>query len=109
MPIGTYEGKIYLSAKTLELMTTDHAGKGPALSRDFFHFPGDGFGLGLGLAVRTNPCNAMPPGVGRVRWDGASAPLHVIDKRETFFEQTPSESQRIKPSLKLLVYETMAN
>jgi hypothetical protein len=66
LPVGTCEGKTYLSPKTFELMTTDHAGKGSGVERDFFHFPGDGFGMGLGLAVRTIP--ATPSRRRRDRW-----------------------------------------
>jgi len=113
---GTYMGRTYLSPKTFELMASDHAGKGSGVERDFFYFPGDGFGMGLGLAVRTDPGNAKPPppgSLGELKWDGASGCYMVIDrKQEMFFvvlEQTPSERQRIQRTLKLLVYEAMAN
>jgi len=72
--------------------------------------------MGLGLPVRTDPGNAKPPppgSLGELKWDGASGCYMVIDrKQETFFvllEQTPSERQRIQRTLKLLVYEAMAN
>jgi len=113
---GTFEGKTYLNPKTFELMATDHIGKGSGVERDYFYFPGDGFGMGLGLAVRTDPGNAKPPppgSLGELKWDGASGCYMVIDrKQEMFFvllEQTPSERQRIQRTLKLLVYEAMAD
>ena len=73
--------------------------------------------MGLGLPVRTDPGNAKPPpppgSLGELKWDGASGCYMVIDrKQETFFvllEQTPLERQRIQRTLKLLVYEAMAN
>jgi hypothetical protein len=74
---GTCEGKTISARKTFELMTADHAGKGSGVERDFFHFPGDDFGMGLGLAVRTDPGNAKPP---PDRWAGlnGTAPAAVI-------------------------------
>jgi hypothetical protein len=56
----------------------------------------------------------FPPGsLGELKWDCASGCYMVIDrKQETFFvllEQTPPERQRIQRTLKMLVYEAMAN
>jgi CubicO group peptidase (beta-lactamase class C family) len=113
---GTFEGRTYLTPETFKMMTTDYIGPGSGVERDYFYFPGDGFGMGLGLAVRTDPGNAKPPppgSLGELKWDGASGCYMVIDrKQEMFFvllEQTPSERQRIQRTLKLLVYEAMAN
>src|ERR1700710_589846 len=72
---GSFEGKTYLNPQTFELMTSDHIGKGSGVERDFFYFPGDGFGMGLGFAVRTEPGNAKPPppgSLGELKWDGAA-------------------------------------
>ena len=89
-------------------------GKDSGVARDHYYFPGDGFGMALGLAVRTEPGNAKPPppgSLGELKWDGASGCYMVIDqKQEMFFvllEQTPSERQRIQRTLKLLVYEAL--
>ena len=113
---GTFDGKTYLSPKTFELMASDHAGKGSGVERDYFYFPGDGFGMGLGFAVRTDPGNAKPPppgSLGELKWDGASGCYLVIDrKQEMFFvllEQTPTERQRVQRTLKQLVYEALEN
>jgi len=113
---GTSEGKTYLSPKTFELMTSDHVGKGSGVERDYFYFPGDGFGMGLGFAVRTDPGNAKPPppgSLGELKWDGASGCYLVVDRKQDMFfvllEQTPTERQRIQRTLKQLVYEAMEN
>ncbi|GAC1333446.1 MAG: serine hydrolase domain-containing protein [Bradyrhizobium sp.] len=69
---GKFEGKIYLSPKAFELMTTDQIGPGSGVARDYFYFPGDGFGFGLGLAVRTDPGHAGPPppgSLGELKWE----------------------------------------
>ena len=42
---GTFEGKTYLSPTTFEMMTKDYAGKDSGVARDYFYFPGDGFGM----------------------------------------------------------------
>jgi CubicO group peptidase (beta-lactamase class C family) len=113
---GAYDGKTYLDPKTFALMASDHAGKDSGVARDFFYFPGDGFGMGLGLAVRTDPGNAKPPppgSLGELKWDGASGCYMVIDRKQDMFfvvlEQTPSERQRIQRTLKQMVYEALEN
>jgi CubicO group peptidase (beta-lactamase class C family) len=113
---GKFEGKTILSPKAFEEMTTDHIGPGSGVGRDYFYFPGDGFGFGLGLAVRTDPGNAKPPppgSLGELKWDGASGCYFVIDRKQDMFfvllEQTPSERQRIQRTVKLLIYEALAN
>src|SRR5947207_12366353 len=97
---GTYEGKTYLSPKTFELMASDHIGKGSGVERDYFYFRGDGFGMGLGFAVRTDAGNAKPPppgALGELTWDGASACYFVVDRKQDMclliLEQTPSRPQ----------------
>ena len=114
---GKFDGKQYLSPKTFELMATDQVGKGSGVERDYFYFPGDEFGFGLGLAVRTDPGNAKPPppgSLGELKWDGATGCYFVIDSRrqDMFFvllEQTPTERhERISVAiLKQLIYEAM--
>jgi CubicO group peptidase (beta-lactamase class C family) len=113
---GTLDGRRYLSPRAFELMTSDHVGRDSGVGRDYFYFPGDGFGYGLGFGVRTDPGNAKPPpagSLGELKWDGASGCLFVIDhKQDMFFillEQTPSERQRIQPAVKRLIYEAMEN
>src|SRR5882762_5985140 len=113
---GTFEGKAYLSPKTFELMASDHIGKGSGVERDYYYFPGDGFGMGLGFAVRTDPGNAKPPppgSLGELKWDGAAGCYLVIDRKQDMFfvvlEQTPTERQRVQRTLKQLVYEALEN
>ena len=113
---GAFEGKTYLDRNTFELMATDHIGKGSGVERDYFYFPGDGFGMGLGFAVRTDPGNAKPPppgSLGELKWDGAAGCYLMVDRKQDMFfvvlEQTPTERQRVQRTLKLLVYEAMEN
>lgn len=109
-------GRFLSLSLELTLFFLPLACKGSGVERDFLYFPGDGFGIGLGLAVRTDPGNAKPPppgSLGELKWDGARGCYMVIDrKQETFFvllEQRPPERQSIQRTLELLVYEAMAN
>jgi CubicO group peptidase (beta-lactamase class C family) len=43
---GALDGRTYLSPKTFAAMTTDHIGPGSGVERNYFYFPGDGFGFG---------------------------------------------------------------
>lgn len=111
---GSFDGKQYLSPKTFKELTTDQVGPNSGIARDWAYFPGDGFGFGLGFAVRTDPGHAKPPppgDLGELKWDGASGCYFVIDPKQDFFfvlmEQTPTERQRIQRTVKQLVYEAL--
>ena len=113
---GSFEGKTYLNPKTFEMMATDYVGKDSGVARDHYYFPGDGFGMGLGVAVRTDAGNAKPPppgSLGELKWDGASGCYMVLDRKQemmfVLLEQTPTERQRVQRTLKQLVYEALEN
>ncbi len=73
---GTIEGKRVLSPKTVAMMTSDHLG-----TRIRNQVPGtephrDGYGFGLGVAVRLNDGLAATPGSkGDYTWNGANGTL----------------------------------
>jgi CubicO group peptidase (beta-lactamase class C family) len=113
---GKIDGKLFLSPKAFDLMTSDQVGPGSGVGRDYFYFPGDGFGFGLGFGVRTDPGKAKPPpagSLGELKWDGASGCYFAIDRKQDMFfvllEQTPSQRQIIQPAVKKLIYEAMEN
>ena len=113
---GALDGRQYLSPQAFDEMAKDHIGPGSGIARDWFYFPGDGFGYGLGFGVRTDPGNAKPPppgSLGELKWDGASGCYFIIDRKQDMFfilmEQTPTQRQRIQPALKQLIYEAMEN
>jgi CubicO group peptidase (beta-lactamase class C family) len=113
---GSLDGRQYLSPQAFNEMAADHVGPNSGVARDYFYFPGDGFGFGLGFGVRTDPGNAKPPppgSLGEMKWDGASGCYFAIDRKQDMFfilmEQTPSERQRIQPTLKKLIYEALEN
>jgi CubicO group peptidase (beta-lactamase class C family) len=108
---GTLDGRRYLKPETVALMTADHIGPETKIARDYFYFPGDDSGFGLGFAVRT----MQPPGtrlpIGEYRWDGVAGTFFFIDPLDDLFVicmmQTPSQRGRIQTALKALVYEAL--
>ena len=80
---GTIEGKRVLSPKTVAMMTSDHLG-----TRIRNQVPGtephrDGYGFGLGVAVRLNDGLAATPGSkGDYTWNGANGTAFWADPQE---------------------------
>jgi CubicO group peptidase (beta-lactamase class C family) len=108
---GTFEGRRYLKAETIALMTSDHIGPETRVARDALYYPGANSGFGLGFAVRTStPPNTSWP-LGEYRWDGVAGTFFFIDPRDNMFAvfmvQTPSERGRIQLALKTLIYEAL--
>ena len=113
---GTSGARQYLSPKTFKEMTTDRVGPGTAVGRDFYYFPGDGFGFGLGFGLRTDHGVLNPPApgsLGELKWDGAGGCYLVVDRAQDMFfvllEETPSERHKIQPMVKRLIYEALEN
>ena len=110
---GTLDGRRYLSAKTLALMTTDHIGPQSGVARDRYYFPGDASGFGYGFAVRTRLLASEPGPVGEYRWDGVAGTFFWIDPKDDMFvifmAQTPTQRGRIQSELRKLVYGAVEN
>ncbi len=71
---GSLNGNIFLSPKTVDLMTMNQTG-------DLQHAPGQGFGFGFG--VTTNVADAKSLGsVGQYYWGGAYSTYFFIDPQE---------------------------
>jgi CubicO group peptidase (beta-lactamase class C family) len=72
---GTWNGRRYVSRKTLEYMTSNHVGD--------MMVDRPGFGFGLGFEVRTAIGEAATPGsVGEYGWSGAAGTTFWIDPKE---------------------------
>jgi CubicO group peptidase (beta-lactamase class C family) len=104
---GTLDGKRYLSPKTIAYMTSDHMGDkvvpGPA------YLPGDGYGFGLGFAVRKADGQATLPGTeGDYNWGGAAGTFFWVDPKERMFVvymmQSPKQRLYYRGVLKNMVY-----
>ena len=93
---GTFEGTRLLSRKTVEYMTANQLGPNVDVSRlhEFAVEHMDGFGFGLGVAVRTQPGIAGVPGTpGEFLWSGAQGTMFWVDPKEemavVFLANTP--------------------
>jgi CubicO group peptidase (beta-lactamase class C family) len=108
---GTLEGRRYLKAETIALMTADHIGPETGIARDDYYFPGATSGFGLGFAVRTSqPLNTSWP-LGEYRWDGAAGTFFFVDPKDDMFvifmTQTSSQGGRIQLALKRMIYKAL--
>jgi CubicO group peptidase (beta-lactamase class C family) len=104
---GTLDGRRYLKAETVALMTRDHLG--PSVARDNLYFPGPRTGFGLGFAVRTS---ATPPfATGEYRWSGAGGTFFLVDPQDDMFVivlvQAPSRLGQNEVEVRRLVYEAL--
>ena len=77
---GTYQGKRYLSKKTVELMLQDHLG---SMGGSTASSAGPGYGFGLGFAVRLQDGLGWSAGSkGDAMWGGVFGTSFTIDPRE---------------------------
>jgi CubicO group peptidase (beta-lactamase class C family) len=104
---GALDGKRYLKAETVRLMTSDQIASG--IARDDFYFPGDGSGFGLGFAVRIAATTLLP--VGEYRWDGVGGTCFFIDPKDDMFAivmmEAPLQRARIQMEVRKLIYEAL--
>jgi CubicO group peptidase (beta-lactamase class C family) len=105
---GELDGRRYLRPGTFGAMVSDRLP--PHVLPGDHYFPGDGFGFGLGFAVRISRGQHNAPGaIGELKWDGALGTYFWIDPKEDMFVilmmQTTKHAERIKPLLKKAVYD----
>lgn len=106
---GSFEGKRYLSAPTVNWMLSDHMGSmggTPQAST------GPGYGFGLGFAVRREQGISVAPGSpGDAMWAGAWGTSFTIDRAEklvgVFMAQGPSSRMHTRMVFKNMVYGAM--
>jgi len=112
-----------LSRKTVDLMMSDHLGKGftePRLNEDWVsrteNRTGDlhlGFGFGFGGYVITDVAeNNVPGSTGTYAWGGAASTYFFIDRREQLIglfltQLTPSDSYPLRAQFRGLVYQAI--
>jgi CubicO group peptidase (beta-lactamase class C family) len=111
---GELDGRRYLKPETFKIMSSNRLWPESNVNPSAYYFPGDGFGFGLGFAVRTSRGFANPPGsVGELKWDGALGTYFWIDPKEDMFVillmQTPTWAERIKPMMKRMIYDAFGN
>jgi CubicO group peptidase (beta-lactamase class C family) len=118
-PAGELDGTRLLSPRTVRYMARNHLPGGLDLhtfGRPLYaEFPFHGVGFGLGFAVVTDPAAArVVCSAGELSWGGAASTAFWIDPQEqltvSFFTQLfPSSAHRIRPQLRQLVYQALAD
>jgi CubicO group peptidase (beta-lactamase class C family) len=114
---GTLDGTRLLSRKTVEYMTANQLGPNVDVSRlhEFAVEHMDGFGFGLGVAVRTQTGVAGVPGTpGEFLWSGAQGTMFWVDPKEdmavVFLANTPGPARRhYRELVKTLVVQAIAD
>lgn len=114
---GTLDGTRILSRKTVEYMTSNQLGRNVDTSRldEFAVEHMDGFGFGLGVAVRTQPGVAGVPGTpGEFLWSGATGTMFWVDPKEelavVYLANTPGMARRYyRELIKTLVVQAIAD
>ena len=106
---GEFQGKRYLSKKTVEFMLSEHT---VGMGGTTFASTGPGYGFGLGFAVRTHDGMAWVPGSkGDAMWAGAWGTSFWIDPKEglvgILMSQGPSTRVHSRMLYKSLVYGAM--
>ncbi len=106
---GEFQGKRYLSKKTVEFMLSEHT---VGMGGTTFASTGPGYGFGLGFAVRTQDGMAWVPGSkGDAMWAGAWGTSFWIDPKEglvgILMSQGPSTRVHSRMLYKSLVYGAM--
>jgi CubicO group peptidase (beta-lactamase class C family) len=106
--LGTFDGRRYLSRKTIELMTADHLG--PVTGAPDLLLPGHGFGLGF--AVRLHAGIAHVPGsIGQYFWGGLAGTTFWVDPAEQLFAilliQAPGQRDYYRTLFRALVYSAV--
>ena len=80
---GVIEGNRILSPKTVAVMTSDHLGPGIKNNVALIEPHREGYGFGLGVAVRLNDGVAAVPGSkGDYSWNGATGTAFWVDPKE---------------------------
>jgi CubicO group peptidase (beta-lactamase class C family) len=108
---GELDGRRYLKAETVALMTSDQIGPETGIIHDPFYFPGPTSGFGLGFAVRTAPPPNTHWPLGEYRWDGAGGSFYFVDPADdllvVFMVQAPTQGGRIQLALKTMMFEAL--
>lgn len=111
---GVLDGQRILSPQTVALMTANHLGEGVINTVHHTEPHREGYGFGLGVAVRTQAGLASVPGrVGEFTWNGAYGTIFFADPAERLVvvagTVAPGEIRKhYREQLQVLVYGALA-
>ena len=114
---GELDGHRILGRKLVEYMTSDHLGPDVDASRlnEFAVDHLDGYGFGLGVAVRRQTGRSGVPGTpGEFHWTGAQGTMFWVDPKEemtvVYLANTPGPIRRhYRELVKTLVLQAIAD
>ena len=109
---GEFEGRRYLSPKTIAYMTSDHMGD--VVKRGPYDLMGPGYKFGLGFAVRTEAgVTPLAGSLGDYYWGGAGGTYFWVDPAEkmfvVFMMQSPRHRVPYRPLLRNMVYAAIVD
>ncbi len=106
---GALNGVRLLSPKTVQYMVADHLGGGAPIAKGPAYLPGDGYGFGLGFAVRV--ADGVSPLIGSrgdAHWGGIAGTAFWLDPKEDLVAvlmlQAPRHRLYNRVVLRSLVY-----
>ncbi len=107
---GKFEDKQVLSKKTVEYMTANHLDN--KISRSTSRIPGNGYGFGLGFAVREHDgVSSWPGSKGDFYWLGYGGTYFWIDPKEELIAismtQSVTKRDKINRLMTNLVYQSI--
>jgi CubicO group peptidase (beta-lactamase class C family) len=118
-PAGELDGTRLLSPRTVRYMMRNHLPGGLDLAtfgRPLYpDYPFHGIGFGLGFSVVIDPAQVkVVCSAGEAGWGGAASTAFWVDQREeltvSFFTQLlPSSAYRLRPQLRQLIYQALAD
>jgi len=105
---GTFEGKRYLSRKTVEIMTTDSLGD---LKATWPALHGDTFGLGFGIRTERGMYDEIES-IGTYSWGGVFNTIFYVDPSEEliaiFMNQLlPQDHLNIREQFRVLAFQAI--
>jgi CubicO group peptidase (beta-lactamase class C family) len=110
---GELEGVRILGPRTIAFMASDHV-LGSGIERGSNWIPGNGYGFGLGFAVRRETGESTWPGsVGEFFWAGYAGTYFWVDPKEqlvpVYMSQEPNRRQHYRVLFRDLIYQSLVD
>jgi CubicO group peptidase (beta-lactamase class C family) len=107
---GSLDGKRYLAPRTVQLMTSEHAGASSGIAPGML--ANTGYGFGLGFAVRRSVGEApVPADPGEYNWSGAGGTTMWVNPKAdmlvVFMVQTTKQNLRYRSLLRNMIYASV--
>ncbi len=108
---GTFEGARIIGPRTLAFMASDHLGPAIPIGSDLLP---EGYGFGLGFAVRRSAGIAPFPGsTGDYYWEGIAGTTFWIDPAQELYAllmiQAPGRREYVRRTFRSLVYAALTD